>query len=168
MENFDVVVVGGGNAAVEEALYLTHHASHVTLIHRRDTLRAEKIAQDRLFNHPKISVLWNTQVHEINGDTNPRSVTHLTLQNTVDQSLSRLDVDGIFVAIGHDPESRLFKEQLDLDADNYIVTKPGTTQTSIPGVFAAGDVQDKIFRQAITAAGQGCMAALEAERFLSH
>jgi thioredoxin reductase (NADPH) len=163
-----VAVVGGGNSAVEEAIYLTNHAEHVTLIHRRDTLRAEKIAQDRLFANPKISVIWNAGVAEICGSENPSSVTHLMLEDTKTGERSKLDVDGIFVAIGHDPASGLFKGKLDLDSEGYIVTKPNSTQTSVPGVFAAGDVQDKVFRQAVTAAGQGCMAALEAERFLSH
>lgn len=163
-----VAIVGGGNAAVEEALYLTHHADHVTLIHRRDHLRAEKIAQDRLFNNPKISVIWNAAVDEVCGDEAPLSVTHLKLKDTVTGDISQLDVDGLFVAIGHDPASGLFKGQLDLDDEGYIVTKPDSTATSIAGVYAAGDVQDKVFRQAVTAAGQGCMAALEAERYLSY
>lgn len=163
-----VAVVGGGNSAVEEAIYLTNHAEHVTLIHRRDRLRAEQIAQDRLFAHPKISVIWNADVHEVCGTENPTTLTHLMLKDTVTHELKRLDVDGLFVAIGHDPASSLFKGKLNLDAEGYIVTKPNSTETSVPGVFAAGDVQDKVFRQAVTAAGQGCMAALEAERFLSH
>lgn len=163
-----IAVVGGGNSAVEEAIYLTNHAAHVTLIHRRDTLRAEKIAQDRLFANPKISVIWNADVTEVCGSENPSSVTHLMLTDTVTGTVSKLDVDGLFVAIGHDPASTLFKGKVDLDSEGYIVTKPNSTQTSVPGVFAAGDVQDKVFRQAVTAAGQGCMAALEAERFLSH
>lgn len=163
-----VAVVGGGNSAVEEALYLTNHASHVTLIHRRDTLRAEKIAQDRLFKNPKISVIWNSAVSDIGGTEHPTSMTHVILQNTVDGSESRLDVDGLFIAIGHDPASEIFKDQVTCDQEGYIITKPGRTETSVPGVFAAGDVQDKVFRQAVTAAGQGCMAALEAERYISH
>lgn len=163
-----VAVVGGGNSAVEEAIYLTNHAEHVTLIHRRDRLRAEQIAQDRLFSHPKISVIWNADVHEVCGTENPTTLTHVMLKDTVTHELKRLDVDGLFVAIGHDPASSLFKGKLNLDAEGYILTKPNSTETSVPGVFAAGDVQDKVFRQAVTAAGQGCMAALEAERFLSH
>lgn len=163
-----VAVVGGGNSAVEEAIYLTNHAEHVTLIHRRDSLRAEQIAQSRLFANPKITVIWNSDVIEVCGSENPSSVTHLMLKDTLTGSIVKLDVDGVFVAIGHDPASSLFKEKLELDAEGYIVTKADSTQTSVPGVFAAGDVQDKVFRQAVTAAGQGCMAALEAERFLSH
>ncbi|MFN7709384.1 MAG: thioredoxin-disulfide reductase [Holosporales bacterium] len=163
-----VVVVGGGNSAVEEALYLTHHASHVTLIHRRDSLRAEKIAQQRLMNHPKISVIWNHVVDEILGTTQPKSVTHIRLKDVNSGALQTLETDGVFVAIGHNPATSLFREQLKCDGEGYILCTPGTTQTSIPGVFAAGDVQDKIYRQAVTAAGQGCMAALEAEKFLSH
>ncbi len=162
-----VVVIGGGNSAVEEALYLTHHASHVTLIHRRDSLRAEKIAQQRLLSHPKINVIWNHTVDEIIGTQNPKSVTHIRLKDVNTGALQTLETDGVFVAIGHDPATTLFREQLKCDAEGYILCTPGTTQTSIPGVFAAGDVQDKIYRQAVTAAGQGCMAALEAEKFLS-
>ncbi len=163
-----VAVVGGGNSAVEEAIYLTNHADHVTLIHRRDSLRAEKIAQDRLFAHPKISVIWNAEVSELCGSENPLTLTHALLKDTVTGQINRLDIDGLFVAIGHDPASGLFKDKLAMDSEAYLITKPNSTQTSIPGVFAAGDVQDKVFRQAVTAAGQGCMAALEAERFLSH
>jgi thioredoxin reductase (NADPH) len=163
-----VAVVGGGNSAVEEALYLTNHAEHVTLIHRRDHLRAEQIAQSRLFANPKVSVVWNAAVSEVCGTENPTTLTHLMLEDTVTKQIKRLDVDGLFVAIGHDPASSLFKGKLDMDSEGYIITKPNSTETSIPGVFAAGDVQDKVFRQAVTAAGQGCMAALEAERYLSH
>ncbi len=163
-----VIVVGGGNAAVEEALYLTNFASHVTLVHRRDTLRAEKIAQDRLFKHEKISVVWDSEVVEVCGTEAPVSMTHVMLKNVKTGDVSRLDADGLFVAIGHDPASGLFKGQLETDVEGYIVTKADSTATSVPGVFAAGDVQDKVFRQAVTAAGQGCMAALEAERFISH
>lgn len=163
-----VAVVGGGNTAVEEALFLTNHASHVTLIHRRDTLRAEKIAQERMFKHEKIDVIWNSEIDEILGDDNPRNVTGLRLKNTQDGTMSNIDIDGIFVAIGHTPMSDLVKGQVETDPTGYVITKPGTTQTNIKGVFAAGDVQDHIYRQAVTAAGQGCMAALEAERFLNH
>lgn len=163
-----VTVIGGGNSAVEEAIYLTNHASHVTLIHRRDTLRAEKIAQDRLFKNPKISVIWNSVVDEILGEDNPKRVTSLRLKNTETGEQTTFPTEGVFVAIGHTPMSDLVKGKLDLDSEGYILTKPGSTVTSVPGVFAAGDVQDKIFRQAVTAAGQGCMAALEAERFLNH
>lgn len=163
-----VAVVGGGNTAVEEALFLTNHAAHVTLIHRRDRLRAEKITQDRLFNHPKISVLWNNTVEEILGDESPRNVTGLLLKNTTDNTVSKIDVDGVFVAIGHTPMSDLVKGQMETDAQGYILTKTGTTRTSVEGVFAAGDVQDHVYRQAVTAAGQGCMAAIEVEKFLNH
>lgn len=166
-KNKRVAVVGGGNAAVEEAMYLTNFAEHVILIHRRDSLRAEKIVQDRLFKNPKISVIWNSQVVDMKGSENPLSLTHLVLENMQGEK-TELAVDGLFVAIGHDPASHLFKGQLDLDSEGYIIAKPGSTLTSVEGVFAAGDVQDKVFRQAVTAAGQGCMAALEAERYLSH
>ncbi|GBQ72206.1 thioredoxin reductase [Ameyamaea chiangmaiensis NBRC 103196] len=163
-----VCVVGGGNTAVEEALYLTHHADHVTLIHRRDTLRAEKILQERLFEHPKVSVRWNSEVADIIGEGTPRVVTGVHLRDTHTGEMSTLATDGVFVAIGHSPNTALFRDHVRLDDEGYIVTAPGSTRTSVPGVFAAGDVQDKIFRQAITAAGTGCMAALEAERFLAH
>ncbi|MDE8344900.1 MAG: thioredoxin-disulfide reductase [Acidocella sp.] len=162
-----VAVIGGGNTAVEEALYLTHHASHVTLIHRRDRLRAEKILQDRLFAHPKISVIWDHAVDEILGGGTPPVVTGARLQNTRTGVPLTIAVDGVFIAIGHTPATSLFTGQVDTDHDGFITTRPGSTETSIPGVFAAGDVQDKIFRQAVTAAGTGCMAALEAEKFLS-
>lgn len=162
-----VAVVGGGNTAVEEALYLTHHASHVTLIHRRDTLRAERILQERLLADPKITVLWNREVAEVLGSGHPETVSGLTLRNTQTGSLENLHLDGLFVAIGHTPNTAPFKNKIDCDDEGYIVTIPGSTRTSVPGIFAAGDVQDKIFRQAVTAAGTGCMAALEAERFLT-
>jgi thioredoxin reductase (NADPH) len=163
-----VAVVGGGNSAVEEAIYLAGIASTVTLIHRRDSLRAEKIAQDRLFALPNVSVIWDSAVDEVLGDDNPPGVTALRLRNTKTGALSELSVDGLFIAIGHDPNTGLFRGQLAMDDEGYLITKPGTTQTSVPGVFAAGDVQDKIFRQAVTAAGTGCMSALEADRFLTH
>lgn len=164
----NVAVIGGGNSAVEEAIYLTNHCAHVTLIHRRDHLRAEKIAQDRLFKNPKISVIWDSAVDEFLGVDQPiKSLTGLRLKNLKTQTLSDHQFDGAFVAIGHTPMSTPFK-QLSCDSEGYIITTPGSTATSIPGIFAAGDVQDKIFRQAVTAAGQGCMAALEAEKFLSH
>jgi len=164
-----VAIIGGGNTAVEEAIFLTNHASHVTLIHRRDHLRAEKIAQDRLFRNPKISVIWDTAIDEVLGkDTPYKAVTGLALCNQKTGEKSQLEIDGVFVAIGHTPMSEIFKGQIDLDNEGYILTKPNSTATSTPGVFAAGDVQDKIFRQAVTAAGQGCMAAIEAEKFLSH
>lgn len=164
----EVAVVGGGNSAVEEAIYLAGIASKVTLIHRRDSLRAEKIAQDRLFALPNVNVIWDSGVDEILGEQNPPSVTGLRLKNTKTGALSELKIDGLFIAIGHTPNTDLFKGQVTLDDEGYIITKPGTTQTNIPGVFAAGDVQDKIYRQAVTAAGTGCMSALEAERFLTH
>ena len=166
--NKEVAVVGGGNSAVEEALYLAGIASKVTLIHRRDSLRAEKIAQDRMFANPKISVIWDSAVDEILGDDNPPGVTAARLKNVKTGALSELKIDGLFVAIGHSPNTSLFAGQLDTDSEGYLITKAGTTETNIPGVFAAGDVQDKIYRQAVTAAGTGCMAALEAERFLTH
>lgn len=164
----NVAVIGGGNSAVEEALYLTNHAAKVTLIHRRDALRAEKILQDRLFKHPKIDVIWNHTVAEFWGTSAPKKkLEGLTLLNTQDNTSQRVSVDGAFVAIGHKPQTELFTDVLDLDAEGYIVCRPQAPFTKIPGVFAAGDVQDKIYRQAVTAAGQGCMAALEAERYLS-
>ncbi|GBQ89674.1 thioredoxin reductase [Gluconacetobacter johannae DSM 13595] len=162
-----VAVVGGGNTAVEEALYLTHHASHVTLIHRRDHLRAERILQDRLFANPQISVKWNTVVDEIVADATPAVVTGLNVRDTVTGQREQLAVDGVFIAIGHTPNTAIFRDQVETDDEGYIVTPPGGTRTSVPGVFAAGDVQDRIFRQAVTAAGTGCMAALEAERYLA-
>jgi thioredoxin reductase (NADPH) len=162
-----VAVVGGGNTAVEEALYLTHHASEVTLIHRRDSLRAERILQRRLFQHPKVRVVWNAEVVEITS-ANGMSVDGVALRDTQTGALSRLDLDGVFVAIGHTPTTSIFRGQVELDSDGYVVTTPGTTRTSVSGVFAAGDVQDKVWRQAVTAAGTGCMAALEAEKWLAH
>ncbi|MBM3486362.1 MAG: thioredoxin-disulfide reductase [Alphaproteobacteria bacterium] len=163
----EVAVVGGGNTAVEEALYLTHHATKVTLIHRRDTLRAEKIMQDRLFRNPKIALMWESVVEEITGTDAPPSVTGLRVRNVKTGAVAPIAVDGLFVAIGHVPATAIFVGQLDMDSDGYVLTRPGSTTTNIPGVFAAGDVQDKIFRQAVTAAGSGCMAALEAEKFLA-
>ena len=162
-----VAVVGGGNTAVEEALYLTNHAESVTLIHRRDRLRAEKILQDRLFRHPKIRVVFNTVVDEVVGAADPPRVTGLSLRDTVTGALREQAFDGVFVAIGHVPVTGLIQSKLALDADGYIVTRPDSTATSIPGVFAAGDVRDKVYRQAVTAAGMGCMAALEAEKYLA-
>ena len=162
-----VAVVGGGNTAVEEALYLTHHAEHVTLIHRRDTLRAEKILQTRLFAHPRISVIWDSAIEEIVGSGTPPVVTGVKLRDTRSGELSEIGVDGVFIAIGHTPTTDIFAGKLVMDADGYIVTSPGSTRTSVSGVFAAGDVQDKIFRQAVTAAGTGCMAALEVEKYLA-
>ena len=162
-----VAVIGGGNTAVEEALYLTNHASKVTLIHRRDKLRAEKIMQDRLFAHPKIDVIWDSVLDEVVGTSAPMGVTGIRIMNLKSDKMQELSVDGVFVAIGHDPNTALFKGQLELDGEGYIVTVPGSTRTSVPGVYAAGDVQDKIFRQAVTAAGTGCMSALEAGHFLA-
>jgi thioredoxin reductase (NADPH) len=164
----EVVVVGGGNTAVEEALYLTNHATRVTLVHRRDALRAEKILQDRLFRNPKIAVIWDHVVDEILGERSPAPlVTGVRLRHAVTGATRDLPTDGVFVAIGHTPNTELFRDQLAADSDGYLVTHPDSTATDVPGVFAAGDVQDKIFRQAVTAAGTGCMAALEAERFLA-
>jgi thioredoxin reductase (NADPH) len=162
-----VAVVGGGNTAVEEALYLTHHADKVTLIHRRDSLRAEKILQARLFANPKIDVIWNSSVREIVGGGMPEVVTGVRLHDTTTGAESVLPVDGVFIAIGHSPTTAVFSGHVEMDSEGYIRTAPGTTRTSVAGVFAAGDVQDKIFRQAVTAAGTGCMAALEAEKYLA-
>jgi thioredoxin reductase (NADPH) len=163
----EVAVVGGGNTAAEEATFLTKFASKVTLIHRRDALRAEKILQDRLFANPKIEVLWDHVVERVLGAGEPPGVTGVTVKNVKTGKSGALVVDGLFVAIGHDPATRLFAGQLDMDAEGYIVTRPDSTVTGVPGVFAAGDVKDKVFRQAVTAAGMGCMAALEAEKFLA-
>jgi thioredoxin reductase (NADPH) len=162
-----VAVAGGGNSAVEEALYLAQMCSKVTLIHRREQLRAEKVLQERLFRNPKIEVLWNHVIDEVQGTEEPKSVTGLRLRQVKTGQIRELPVEGLFVAIGHDPATKLFKGQLEMDAEGYIVTAPDSTRTSRPGVFAAGDVQDRVFRQAVTAAGTGCMAALEAEKFLA-
>ena len=164
----EVVVVGGGNAAVEEALFLTKFASLVTLIHRRDSLRAEKLLQQKILSHPKIKIVWNSVVKEVTGTENPKGVTGIVIENTKDKSISNLKTHGVFVAIGHDPATKIFKEQIEMDAEGYVITKPDSTETNIKGVFAAGDVKDKIYRQAVTAAGMGCMAALEAEKLLNH
>ncbi len=164
--NKKVIVIGGGNTAVEEALHLTHHASEVILVHRRDELRAEKILQDRLFKNPKVKVLWNHVLEEVLGTDTPKNVTGVKLKNTLTEEIYEMAVDGVFIAIGHSPNTGIVKEQIDLDHEGYIITKPNSTQTNIPGVFACGDVQDKIYRQAVTAAGTGCMAALEAGKFL--
>jgi thioredoxin reductase (NADPH) len=163
----DVAIVGGGNTAVEEALYLTNHAKSVTVIHRRSKFRAEQILQDRLFRHPKIKVVWNSVIDEVLGEQGPAHVTGVRLKNVVNGATENLPVDGLFIAIGHNPVTELFKGQLKLDEEGYILTAPDSTATNIPGVFAAGDVKDKVFRQAVTAAGMGCMAALEAEKFLA-
>ena len=168
----EVVVVGGGNTAVEEALFLTSFASKVTLVHRKDELRAEKILQERLLAHPKIEVVWDSAIDEVVGDTNPLTgqaggVTGVRLKNVKTGETTDLSCDGVFIAIGHAPSSELFKDQLETHASGYLTVKPGTTSTAIPGVYAAGDVTDDIYRQAVTAAGMGCMAALEAVRFLA-
>ncbi|WP_417686343.1 thioredoxin-disulfide reductase [Roseibium sp.] len=165
--NKEVVVVGGGNTAVEEALYLANLASKVTLVHRRDTLRSEKILQERLFKNPKIEVIWDHAIDEILGGGMPKAVTGARLKNTKTGETQEITADGVFIAIGHAPSVELFRGQLELKAGDYLVTEPDSTKTSIPGVFAAGDVTDDVYRQAVTAAGMGCMAALEAERFLA-
>jgi thioredoxin reductase (NADPH) len=162
-----VLVVGGGNTAVEEALFLTNFASKVTVIHRRSEFRAERILQDRLFKHPKIEVRWNTELADITGNQMPPSVTGAVLRSTLTGETEALPVDGIFVAIGHTPATSIFAGKLDMKPGGYLQVKPGTTETNIPGVYAAGDVTDDVYRQAVTAAGMGCMAALEAERFLA-
>ncbi len=163
----EVVIVGGGNSAVTEALYLTNHATKVTVIHRRDSFRAEKVLQDRLLNHPKIEVIWDSVVEEVLGKPEPPTVTGVRVRNVKTGAVSELRTDGFFVAIGHTPATQIFKGQVKMDAEGYIVTKPDSTETNIPGVFAAGDVKDKVFRQAVTAAGLGCMAALEAEKYIA-
>ena len=163
----EVAVIGGGNTAVEEALFLTNFASKVTLIHRRDSLRAEKILQERLFKNSKIKILWNKKAIEFLGSKEPISLEKIKLEDTINQEQSELSVSGVFIAIGHDPATSLFVNKINMDKENYILTKPDSTKTSIEGVFAAGDVKDKIYRQAVTAAGMGCMAALEAEKFLA-
>ncbi len=163
----EIVVIGGGNTAVEEALFLTNFASKVTLIHRRDTLRAEKILQDRLAKNEKIETLWFHEMVEVLGDDNPKSVTGIKVKNTQTSDVSQIDCAGVFVAIGHAPANELVKDTLETHMGGYVVTKPDSTETSIPGVFAAGDLTDHKYRQAITSAGMGCMAALEAERFIA-
>jgi len=163
----DVVVIGGGNTAVEEALFLTNFAKHVTLVHRRDSFRAERILQERLFKNAKISVIWNSTLEEVLGTDDPKSVTGVRLRNLQSGAALELKVDGVFIAIGHVPATELFRGKLDMSGSGYLLTAPDSTRTSIPGVFAAGDVKDEIFRQAVTAAGMGCMAALEAERYLA-
>jgi len=165
--NKEVVVVGGGNTAVEEALYLTNHASQVTIVHRRDHFRAERILQERLFKHPKIKVIWDSAVDEICGTENPNKVTHVRLKNVKTGALTDVKTDGVFVAIGHAPATELVKDAVKLKPSGYVEVAPNSTATSVPGLFAAGDVADETYRQAVTAAGLGCMAALEAERFLA-
>lgn len=168
-KNKEVMVIGGGNSAIEEAIYLTNHASKVYVVHRRDKFRGEKIMQDRLFSNKKIEVIWNHELDEVLGNEAPKLVTSARLKNTVDGSIKEMKIDGIFIAIGHKPNSEMFKNTgIEIDSEGYINTKPDSTATSVKGVFAAGDIQDKIYRQAVTAAGTGCMAALEVERLLSH
>ena len=163
-----VAVVGGGNAAVEEAIFLTKFASKVKLIHRRDKLRAEKMLQKKLMENKKIEIIWDSVIEDVIGNKEPKNVTGLKIKNVKSNKIQELKVDGLFIAIGHDPATQLFKNQIQMDKEGYLITKADSTETNIPGVFAAGDVKDKIFRQAVTAAGMGCMAALEAEKFLSH
>jgi thioredoxin reductase (NADPH) len=163
----EVVVIGGGNTAVEEALYLANLASKVTVVHRRDAFRAERILQDRLSRHPKIGIIWDSALEEVCGGETPPSVTHVRLRNLKTNAVSELKTDGVFIAIGHKPATELFAGQLDMKPGGYLLTAPDSTETNIPGVFAAGDVTDDVYRQAVTAAGLGCMAALEAERYLA-
>jgi len=164
----EVAVVGGGNAAVEEAIFLTKFASKVKLIHRRNELRAEKLLQEKLKANKKIEIIWDSAVEEVVGTSEPKGVNAIKIKNLKTNKVTELKVDGLFIAIGHDPATALFKGQLEMDKEGYLITKPDTTTTNIPGVFAAGDVKDKIFRQAVTAAGMGCMSALEAEKYLSN
>jgi thioredoxin reductase (NADPH) len=163
----DVMVIGGGNTAVEEALFLTNFAATVTVVHRRDHFRAEKILQDRLFKNPKISVIWDTTLHDVLGDDNPLKVKGVALKNVKTGAITEKRADGVFIAIGHSPATELVQGQLEMKPSGYVKVAPFSTATSVPGVFAAGDVTDDVYRQAVTAAGQGCMAALEAERFLA-
>ena len=167
-KNKEVAVVGGGNTAVEEAIYLTNFASKVFLIHRRDELRAEKMLQKKLFGNKKIEMIWDSAVDKINGTENPKNLESLSLKNLKTNEITELKVHGLFVAIGHQPATKIFKNKVNMDNEGYIITKPDSTATNLEGVFAAGDVKDKVFRQAITAAGMGCMAALEAEKLLNH
>ena len=164
----EVAVVGGGNAAVEEAMFLTKFASKVKLIHRRDKLRAEKLLQTKLMENKKIEIIWDSVVEEVIGDDSPKNVRGIKIKNVKTNEVIDMNLDGVFIAIGHDPATQLFKDQLEMDNEGYLVTKSDSTETNVPGVFAAGDVKDKVFRQAVTAAGMGCMAALEAEKHLSH
>jgi thioredoxin reductase (NADPH) len=167
-KNKEVLVIGGGNTAVEEALFLTNFASKVTVVHRRDAFRAEKILQDRLSKHPKISVIWDSELHDVTGDSSPLKVRGAVLKNVKTGAKQELKADGIFIAIGHQPSTELVAGKIKMKANGYVWTAPYSTATSVPGLFAAGDVTDDIYRQAVTAAGLGCMAALEAERFLAH
>ena len=167
-KNKDVVVVGGGNSAVEESLFLTNFAKKITLVHRKGELKAEKLLQKKLFSHPKINVVWDSVVSEIIGTEKPKGVTAVKLKNIKTNTITEIQTHGLFVAIGHDPATALFKGQINMDSNGYIITQPDSTKTNVPGVFAAGDVKDKLYRQAVTAAGMGCMAALEAERHLSN
>tara|TARA_B100001027_G_scaffold62192_1_gene41967 strand:+ start:840 stop:1772 length:933 start_codon:yes stop_codon:yes gene_type:complete len=162
-----VAVIGGGNSAVEEALYLTNFASKVYLVHRRNELRAEKILQDRLFKNEKVECVWDSELKEIVGDEDPLNVKSINIKNTKTNETSNIELDGVFVAIGHDPATQIFRDHVEMDEDGYIITKPDSTLTNVNGVYAAGDVKDKIYRQAVTAAGMGCMAALEAEKYLA-
>ena len=162
-----VAVIGGGNSAVEEALYLTNFASKVYVVHRRNELRAEKILQDRLFKNKKVECVWDSELKEIIGDEDPLNVKSIRIKNTKTNENSNIELDGVFVAIGHDPATQIFRDQVEMDEDGYIITKPDSTLTNVDGVYAAGDVKDKIYRQAVTAAGMGCMAALEAEKYLA-
>ena len=165
-KNKEVAVIGGGNTAVEEALFLTNHASKVYVIHRRDSFRAEKILQDRLLTHDKIEVIWNHTLEEVVGTKDPKAVTGIKIKNTQNGKVKDIQCEGVFIAIGHKPNTDMFKDQIKMDDEGYIITAPDSTETNIKGVYAAGDVQDKIYRQAVTAAGTGCMAALEADKFL--
>jgi len=163
----EVAVIGGGNAAVEEAIFLTKFATKVKLIHRRNELRAEKMLQKKLMENKKIEIIWDSILEEVLGNNNPKGVTGIKIKNVKTNKITEINIHGLFIAIGHDPATSLFKGQLDMDKEGYIITKPDSTATNIPGVFAAGDVKDKVFRQAVTAAGMGCMSALEVEKFLS-
>jgi thioredoxin reductase (NADPH) len=167
-KNKDVLVIGGGNTAVEEALFLTNFASKVTVVHRRDSFRAEKILQDRLFKHPKINVIWDSELYDVTGDANPLKVRGVVLRNVKTGAKQEMTADGVFIAIGHQPSTELVAGKIKMKPNGYVWTAPYSTATSVPGLFAAGDVADDIYRQAVTAAGLGCMAALEAERFLAH
>ena len=167
-KNQDVVVVGGGNSAAEEALFLTNFAKKITLIHRKSELKAEKLLQKKLFSNSKINIIWDSVIEEVIGTENPKGVTGIKIKNIKNNKITDLETHGMFVAIGHDPATEIFKGQINMDKDGYIITEPDSTKTNISGIFAAGDVKDKIYRQAVTAAGMGCMAALEAEKYLSN